>query len=94
MLTDPEIGRLCALFPEHITKATSKNTRFPYIGPPGTASAIEEGRGEGGKRLGKGILEGAGTGRMWRGERLRDNGYRGGWMERMKAWFSHLFGRT
>ena len=49
----------------------------------------ETSRGEGGKRIGKGVLEGAGTGRMWKGEREREQGWKGGWWQRFVGW---LFG--
>lgn len=117
-LSDPDLRRLCKLFPGHVSKvAAAKSTRLPYTGPTkagggsgatpkemeeglgGGASAMGSGgggvvgRGEGGKRVGKGVLEGAGTGRMWKGEKERDPGWKGGWWQRFVGWLGGCFGR-
>lgn len=63
-----------------------------------TPKELEEGtgvvsRGEEGKRVGKGVLEGVGwTGRMWKGDKLREDGWRGGWWTRLMGWFRRLLG--
>lgn len=94
-LTDPELISLLALFPSHITKGTPKTTRLPFVGPENArvdpVRALEEARVDG-QTTGKGVLEGVGTGRMWKGERLRGEAWRGTWWQRVKCWFSRLFG--
>ncbi|CDZ98149.1 hypothetical protein [Phaffia rhodozyma] len=95
-LSDPELKSLIRAFPSHITKSASKTARFPYVGPPKTGSdpirSVEEGRGLDGMTMGKGVLEGVGTGRMWKGEEQRGERWRGSWWQRVKCWFGGLFG--
>ncbi|KAL7415415.1 hypothetical protein BDY24DRAFT_349333 [Mrakia frigida] len=107
-LSNPELTRLCRLFPSHITKSSSSSsTRFPYTGPSSTSvispKKLEEGlsgigvgvvaRGEEGKTVGKGVLEGLGwTGRMWKGERKREEGWKGVWWSRFWGWLGRMFG--